>query len=525
MTAAATRVLVLAIDAASPALLTRWADDGSMPNLKALMARGQVGTTHTMDGIYVAATWPSLYTSLNPGAHGFHYLVQLRPGSYDYEIARPKGPAFWEHLHRAGKRTALIDVPLSVVDPGATGIHIVDWSGIERTFGYDTVPAGLKQEIASRWGSYPLEHACDGLRRGAAEFGVLVDKLEAGIARRTAMSTDFLSRGGWDFFMQVFTEAHCAGHQCWHLHDPAHPAHDPDVVREIGDPLRRVYTAIDRAIGQTVAAAGDTTVLLFSAHGMSFWYGAQVLLPDILFRLGVSVPLAGPSERAGLAASLRGQARRVWRRLPRRLRDTLIPPPPRLRAATAGFTLPALGVDTFRSRCFMVRNGNISGGIRLNLKGREPSGVLSPGAEAEAFLRELTQDLLDLVDERTGRPVVRRVLRTSEEYQGARLSELPDLLVDWAFDVPTGSSHHGGGAAATVAVRSPKFGRLEATNDYTRTGDHRIEGMFVAAGPGVRPGRVDRVVSILDLAPTFTALAGVDMPGAEGKPIPEVVGD
>ncbi len=69
--------------------------------------------------------------------------------------------------------------------------------------------------------------------------------------------------------MQVFTESHCVGHQCWHLHDVNHPAHDPAVLAEIGDPLRTVYAAIDAAIGDVLADAGDAFVLLLDAHGMS----------------------------------------------------------------------------------------------------------------------------------------------------------------------------------------------------------------------------------------------------------------
>jgi predicted AlkP superfamily phosphohydrolase/phosphomutase len=149
--------------------------------------------------------------------------------------------------------------------------------------------------------------------------------------------------------------------------------------------------------------------------------------------------------------------------------------------------------------------------------------VLKPGAEAEAFCQQLTRDLLEIVDERTGRPVIRRVARTADLYQGNRMECLPDLLLDWDDAAPTGSSHHGGGAGAVVRVHSPKIGAVEGTNHFTRTGDHRIEGIFVAAGGGIRPGTMGRAVSILDFAPTFTALLGERLLGTDGKVIAEVI--
>lgn len=49
------------------------------------------------------------------------------------------------------------------------------------------------------------------------------------------------------------------------------------------------------------------------------------------------------------------------------------------------------------------------------------------------------------------------------------------------------------------------------------------EGLFIAMGPGIRPGRMQRRVSIMDFAPTFCALLGTSLPGADGEPIGEIV--
>lgn len=521
MTDPPAKVLVLGIDAANPVLIRRWAAEGTLPHLAALMARGVVGETLGVEGFLVGSTWPTMYTGTTPARHGYHYLVQLKPGTYEYDHPRVRRAPFWTSLSQAGKRVAVIDVPLSELDASINGIHIVDWSGIEALDSFSASPPEVRDEVVARWG-YPLTHACDGFRRTESDFRSFIDALVHGVEMRAELTTHYLALGGWDLFMQVFTESHCAGHQVWHLHDPSHPAHDPAIARAIGDPLHRLYVAIDAAIGRVVAAAGDTRVVVLAAHGMSFWYGAQFLLPEILVRLGVSAPSPVPMETGATAG---GAVRRVWRTLPQSLREAIAPRKARLRPrSNSAPVLPAaLGVDPTRSKCFVVRNGHITGAIRLNLAGREPNGVLRP-AEADAFCETLTRHLLEIVDDRTGRPAIRRVARTADLFQGELLGELPDLIIDWDDAVPTGSTHHAGGVAASVGVRSPRIGVVRGYNDYTRTGDHRIGGLFIAAGGGLEPSIMPRVVSTMDFAPTFAAMLGTALPPSDGMVIREIVG-
>jgi predicted AlkP superfamily phosphohydrolase/phosphomutase len=519
-----TRLLVLGIDAANPDLLRHWAADGTMPHLGALMARGLVGDNRSVEGFVVGSTWPSLYTGVTPARHGYHYTVQVKPGTYDYHYPRVAHEPFWTALSRAGQRVAIIDVPLTELDHDINGMHIVDWSGIEALAAFSTSPPGIREEVTAKWGAYPLKHSCDGLRLRSSDFRSFTDALIRGVAMRAELTTHFLAKNRWDLFMQVFTESHCAGHQVWHLHDADHPAHDARMAAELGDPLRRIYAAIDTSIGRILDAAGDPNVLLITAHGMSYWFGAQFVLPEILIRLGASAaahatPTPRPREGPATAA-----ARQLWHLVPQSMRETIRPPRARLEPRIQGLPpLPSVEVDPGRSKCFVVRNGHLTGGIRLNLAGREPQGILAPGAEAEAFCGALAADLLAIVDERTGRPVIRRVVRTADLYRGDHLADLPDLLVDWEDTVPTGNSHHGHGAAATVRVHSPKIGRVEGTNQFTRTGDHRIGGMFVAAGKGISPGIMKRTVSNLDFAPTIAALLGVRLEGLDGTVIREVL--
>ncbi|HEU4616769.1 MAG TPA: alkaline phosphatase family protein [Gammaproteobacteria bacterium] len=521
-------MLALAMDGASPALLRRWAADGVLPNLARLIGAGAHGVSRGLEHFFVGSTWPSLYTGTSPADHGHHSLIQLCPGRYDYHAMADrklvKRTPFWEHMSRAGRRVAILDVPLSALSQDLNGIQTVEWGSHDAVYGFRASTRELEREIESSFGAHPLGPSCDGLRRSAEDYEAFVSRLVAGVERKTQLTLAMLRKESWDFCVQVFTESHCAGHQCWHVHDPAHPAHDAAIRSAVGDPLERVYRAIDRGIGEIRAAAGDeTTFVVFSAHGMSYWYGAQLLLNDVLIRLGVAAPLP-PSQplRRPLRDALLDLAGRGWRRLPQPMRERLMPLRRRLAEAGTAKTMPSLGVDAARSLCFPVYNGLVEGGIRLNLAGREPNGRVQPGAEADAFYADLRRELLDIVDERTGHRLVRDVLRTRDVAEGEHLDDLPDILVVWSDEVPTGSIVVGSGAGAEIRAHSPRIGVVEGRNSFGRTGEHRPDGFGVFVGPGIPPGPLPADFSILDYAPTFATLVGVEIPGLPGRSIFEI---
>jgi len=516
------RLLVIGLDAAEPGLIERWAADGTLPAVRAVLAGGTSGPLRGVEGFHVGSTWPSLSTGLDPAGHGFHRIDQLAPGTYDF--VRPLdspdgigGVPFWRAASDAGRRVAVLDVPLTRPEPGLNGLQIVEWGGHDSVFGFRTSPPALRDEVLAGVGAYPLPSDCDAHRETARDFDRFVSGLELAAARKTALTLDVLAREDWDLVVQVFSESHCAGHQCWHLHDPAHPSHDRQLRDALGDPLERVYRAIDAGVGAIVAQAAATHVLLFSSHGMGGFHGVDFLFPEILYRLGATARPAPSPLQVRAARQVRTRlARTPLRRAVHRARGHL----PR-RGQSHPRSLDHWA-DTAASRCFPVPNGVPVSAVRLNLAGREPHGVLKDGPEAERFCDKLTHDLAEIVDEATGAPLVAAVHRTDSLYSGPRRDSLPDLLVEWNGTV-LGTLAHADGRGSTVRASSAKIGLVEGHNATLRTGDHHPDGLYALTGPGIphasgEPGR------LVDIHPTICRLLDVPAPRVDGEVIPAVAG-
>jgi predicted AlkP superfamily phosphohydrolase/phosphomutase len=202
----------------------------------------------------------------------------------------------------------------------------------------------------------------------------------------------------------------------------------------------------------------------------------------------------------------------AWQRMPRGLKDAAQP----LRRSLRGWVettrpAPVPKVDLAASRCFTVPNNAVHAGIRVNLAGREPEGKVRRGDEFDALCEAVAADILEIVNLDTGDPIANRVFRADSVYSGEYLDFLPDVLVEWNQDSPV------------FSAGSEKVGRLDGVDPYTRTGDHRKGGVFVALGPHLRHGRLARTVDVMDFGPTIARIVGVDLQEIEGKPIEELV--
>lgn len=491
------KVLLLGLDAADPALLLRWAEEGRLPALASLLPRSRVARMDDLPGLWTGAVWPSLVTGVTPTRHGYYHYHDYDPRTYATAPFKERGyevETFWQRLSEAGRRVAVLDVPLAPLARSLNGLQLVDWAVHEPEGPTATTPEPLAADLIARFGDDRVGQ-CDYEGHGPSDFAAFTAGLCERVRTRAELTRHVVDLEDWDLLVSVFSEPHCVGHQCWHLHDPAHPLHEAELAASIGDPVLAVYREVDRAVGQLIDRAGSgARVFLVASHGMGASFAMHFLLDRVLQRIeGARAP--GSRLFNGLY--------RTWRRIPASWRSVLRPVGARARRQ--------LAVGARRDRKSFELNTHCGyGALRINLEGREPNGTVSRD-DFEETCREIGERLRELVDPASGAKVVERVLVTSDHYERTPEDVLPDLIVEWERDLPARE------------VYSEAIGRVRAgtqAENPNRSGDHRPSGsLFLGTGAGIEPGEYRVGSTVVDVAPTVLEALGVGWDDLDGRPL------
>jgi predicted AlkP superfamily phosphohydrolase/phosphomutase len=270
---------------------------------------------------------------------------------------------------------------------------------------------------------------------------------------------------------------------------PGHPRHAEVARGEVADRVRSVYRLLDRELGALLERTGpDDLVMLMSDHGHQPCTRA-LNMNRVLEHLGV-LTLGRGSGLVSLLAwgRLRSIARRVYDRLGLHGK-VAVPTPPIDWSKTVAYTS-------------VTSTGE---GVSIALAGREPEGTVAP-EDYERVRDEVAAKLLAFTDPATGRRPIGEVRKKEQVLSGPYLDRAPDLLLEAA---PLYSLTH-----ARQMVEEADW----------LSGDHRPEGIYVTAGPGIEPGR-GPVISLADFAGRIVAAAGLEPDAdwsrtADAEPVP-----
>ena len=489
---------MIGLDAAAPELIERWTADGSLPHLARFFERAAYGRLEPPDGILLGPPWPSFHTGRRVSDHGlYEYLVwdPARMQEVRASTLRELTP-FWRRSLGAF-RSVVVDVPLVPSPEPFDGVEVTCWATHERLVPFGSYPPGLADRIARAETREPMPPEAHH-RVAPAKLLRERDALCRATRSVARLSSRLLGEEQWDLGVACFSTTHRAGHKLWDS-SGSNGAGSRRDVEQLETALLDVYRAVDEGVGTLIeAATPHDHVMVFALHGMGPNTSRALVLPELLDRIlhpdrGGGRSVLG-AVRDSVPLGLRGW---VKRRLPGSLQDRL----------GTFWRQPA---DWRHTRAISLA-ADVHGFIRINLAGREAEGVVDP-ADFEALCDEISEGLLGFRDERSGQPLVERVVRREEAYPGGTSAELlPDLIVVWS-DRPN---------AEISALASERHGRIAwpavRANPDGRSGNHRPEGWLAAAGPRVKSAPD---ATILDLAPTALSLLGADVPDDfAGRPL------
>ncbi len=488
-------------------LIRRWAQAGHLPNLASLIRGGVFGPLSSTMPPTSGPSWSSFVTGKNPGKTGIYDFLYRRQGSYVFppvNAGMRSGRSLWSLLSEHGRRVAVVNIPISYPVESVNGVLISGW--MTPYFARDfTWPRGLGEEIVREVGDYriyPSETFSEG--RKAAFFAACDELLDL----LTATNLYLMRRERWDLFMTVYFDTDRVLHQLWHYLDPEHPWRRGN-RDDLSAPVVRYFNRLDADIGRLVDAAGpDVRVIIMSDHGMGT-AARFIVLNNLLLELGYLALADNAATRLKAFAFRRGLTLRNIHRLVDRAglaKHAEYKNVYSFDGLLKHLFLSFLNVDWSRTRAYSF--GRHYGSVFLNVRGREPCGVVDPGANYEQIRNELAHRLTAHVDPELGRPLVGRCIRREEVYSGDRVAEAPDLIL-----LPSDPRD--------IFFGLSDFGSNRVWDEtYRYSGMHRDDGLLIAHGRGIRCGEPVAGGSIVDLAPTILYWLDHEVPcDMDGRPL------
>jgi predicted AlkP superfamily phosphohydrolase/phosphomutase len=447
-------------------------DRGELPNLAAFIERGAFGDCLSTVPSHSWTAWPTFMTGLNPAGHAVFDILEHKPGvSRRLPITSKsiKARSIFHDMSDADKTTIAANIPLTFPTWDVKGKMVA--GGVLPAARSYTHPPELQEEL-DRNAPFPVNGMSWTTYRNRPE--AFLDECADITAKRQKSFEYLMDTTDWDFAVLVYVSTDRIQHCLMEYVAPEHPEYDKLRDSPVAEKTRGIYQQLDAGLAELLKRTNDDDLVIFmSDHGHQPCT-RTCTMDRILANLGFL-----EFGRGSLAFNLVRWG--PGRRIARRLYDIL-----KLHGKVA---IPASPIDWDKTRAYtsVVSTGE---GVSVNLKGREPRGVVDP-KDYEKVRDELYDALDGFRDPATGTNPIGRIYRKEEVMQGAFFDSAPDLLL---VPAPFYSLTHAKGMIDEADWLS---------------GDHRLEGVVVATGPEVTRGPLNETAYLQDLGPTSLAALGV----------------
>jgi len=468
--------MIIGIDGGTWRVLGPAMEQGYMPFLKGLVARGASGVLESTMPAITPAAWGSFQTGMNPGETGVHDFFQWDKKDKQARVVNSTNlrETMWDVAGRSGKRVGVVNVPMTY-PPRAINGYMVTGLLTPSLASDFTHPAELKSALVEAVEGYQilnLDRAGSAVRR--EDFAGYVGQMAEDLSSRAKAAEFVMGKERLDLLMVHFQASDVIQHNFWGYLSEESDFFDgakqrylfEHFYRQLDAQMRRVYESFWKDCEQ-----GGLTFVV-SDHGFQ--------ANKVVVNLGVWL------KRQGYLKVRGGRQRpSVVKRITRtlgvgKLLSRFFSREQVARMEAAVIEPRAIEYDWADSKVY-ARGGNCEGFIYLLEEDEAARG------QTEATLVRQLEEMRDAA----GRAVVRRVYRREEVFHGRHVALMPDLMVD-PVDGYSFKGTYGAGAELFRAVD-------ERTDAHV--GKHHKDGILVVCGEGVRQ-RENVRVQITDVAPT-----------------------
>lgn len=499
----ARRVWIIGLDGAGWPLIKRFMEEGKLPFLKSLMEKGVRARLLSTEPPLSPAAWTTFATGKKPGKHGVLDHLYRREGTYEFSFVNGTlrgATPIWSFLSQRGKKVGIINLPLTYPPEQVNGFMVTGMYTPSDRHPF-TYPPELAQELRDAVGNYKVIGQRSKKNLDTALQGILEE-----IPMRSKAASFLARKYEPDLLVLVYGATDAVQHKFWRFADPEHPQHDPQAPEAYRRAIEEVYVRLDEAVQSLIKEAPEGTVfIIMSDHGAAPLYkylylnnwliqeGFMKVRKEAFPRLRYRMYLWGATPFS-LLTRISQLAPRLTDKLVGRVREEMSGGKSRFHNLFMSWR----DIDWERTSAYAV-GGNL-GGVFVNLKGREPSGMVSPGKEYESIREGLSDRLMELADPDTGESVVEKVWKREELYDGPFLSRIPDVVFSTRGNKYMAFGLHEF-ATNRIMAPSPWF-----------SGSHSPEGILIMAGDPCESNKELKFASIEDIAPTVLHLMGFQIP-------------
>ena len=490
-----TKCLVIGLDGGTWRVLKPLIEEGEMPTLAWLVEQGTCGVLNSTIPPITASAWVSLQTGVSPNKHGIYDFVQYQSGSYKPNFVNSQSirqKTIWNILNEAGKKVALIGVPITYPPEQVNGVIVSGLltPSLESNFTY---PPELRDELMNNIRDYRFITTQDTFfRRGLNTF---LKKLIYTEKKRMEAAEFVFNKYQWDVGVVQFQSLDNLQHALWPILAHDSQEYSPERRRKVIN----FFQFLDRAIEKLLTIAGENTdVIVISDHG--FGRLKKIIFLNRWLEHNKFLVCRSSFVNKSIFGFLNLTKRIDFLKLHYLLLKSK-------REAQPVTSIINFGIDWHKTKAYML-SGSQAANIYINIQGREPEGIVVE-SEYTNVREELKEKLLNLIDPETGESVIKKIYYR-EEISSANLQVAPDLLV-----IPVDGymfSQRIGGSSDTI-FQNRHYGRDEV-------GCHCQEGIYSLYGPSFSAQDKGPVANIVDVPATILALMKVKIPSYfDGRPM------
>jgi predicted AlkP superfamily phosphohydrolase/phosphomutase len=392
-------------------------------------------------------------TGKKAGTLGLYGFRHRKENSYDdfwiatsYNIKEPK---VWDILAKKGLKSCILGIPPTYPPQKINGCLVTGFITPDNTTEF-TYPPELKNEIQNNIGDYIFD-----VKFRVEKKEILLKEIYEMSDIHFKTVKYLMKNKEWDYFKFVIIGLDRFHHAFWKFYDKKHIKYEAGNKFEFE--MKKYYQYLDTKIGELLEILDDdTTVMVVSDHGVKAMKGL-ICVNMALEKLGYLKFNKKPKPRTRI-----GEAEIDW------------------------MNTYAWGWGGYYARIF------------LNLKGREPNGIIKE-EDYEKFRDEIREKLKNIKD-LDGKPMNTKIYKPEEIFEIIR-GDVPDLMV--YFDDLNWRS------AGTVGYDSMYLDENDTGPDDAV---HDWYGVYIIFDPKKKIGQNLGVKSILDIAPTSLNILGFDIP-------------